>query len=224
MLEMEVKMYKSIAIDGPSGAGKSTISKLLADKIGFEYLDTGAMYRAFTLYYLENELDIKDEDLINKNIDKINLEIKNGSFFLNGVNVDKKIRSQEVTKNVSLVSSYKLVRQYLVEEQRRISKKANIVVDGRDIGSSVLPDASIKFYLTAQAAIRAKRRLDQLNDPSLSFDDILKDIIRRDEYDSNREISPLIKVDDAIEIDSSKLDIHQVIDIMVKYLEERNVI
>ncbi|MDO5027077.1 MAG: (d)CMP kinase [Tissierellia bacterium] len=217
-------MYKSIAIDGPSGAGKSTISKLLADKIGFEYLDTGAMYRAFTLYYLENELDIKDEDLINKNIDKINLEIKNGSFFLNGVNVDKKIRSQEVTKNVSLVSSYKLVRQYLVEEQRRISKKANIVVDGRDIGSSVLPDASIKFYLTAQAAIRAKRRLDQLNDPSLSFDDILKDIIRRDEYDSNREISPLIKVDDAIEIDSSKLDIHQVIDIMVKYLEERNVI
>ncbi len=217
-------MYKSIAIDGPSGAGKSTISKLLADKIGFEYLDTGAMYRAFTLYYLENKLDINDESIVNDNIGKIKLEIRDGAFFLNGKNVDREIRSQEVTKNVSLVSSYNLVREYLVKEQRRISENANIVVDGRDIGSKVLPNASIKFYLTADPKIRAQRRLDQLNDKTLSFETILKDIIRRDEFDSNRKISPLTKVEDAIEIDSSRLDINQVIDTMIKYLEERNVI
>lgn len=217
-------MYKSIAIDGPSGAGKSTISKLLADKIGFEYLDTGAMYRAFTLYYLENKLDINDESIVNDNIGKIKLEIRDGAFFLNGKNVDREIRSQEVTKNVSLVSSYNLVREYLVKEQRRISENANIVVDGRDIGSKVLPNASIKFYLTADPKIRAQRRLDQLNDKNLSFETILKDIIRRDEFDSNRKISPLTKVEDAIEIDSSRLDINQVIDTMIKYLEERNVI
>lgn len=217
-------MYKSIAIDGPSGAGKSTISKLLADKIGFEYLDTGAMYRAFTLYYLENKLDINDESIVNDNIGKIKLEIRDGAFFLNDKNVDREIRSQEVTKNVSLVSSYNLVREYLVKEQRRISENANIVVDGRDIGSKVLPNASIKFYLTADPKIRAQRRLDQLNDKTLSFETILKDIIRRDEFDSNRKISPLTKVEDAIEIDSSRLDINQVIDTMIKYLEERNVI
>lgn len=217
-------MYKSIAIDGPSGAGKSTISKLLADKIGFEYLDTGAMYRAFTLYYLENKLDINDESIVNDNIGKIKLEIRDGAFFLNGKNVDREIRSQEVTKNVSLVSSYNLVREYLVKEQRRISENANIVVDGRDIGSKVLPNASIKFYLTADPKIRAQRRLDQLNDKTLSFETILKDIIRRDEFDSNRKISPLTKVEDAIEIDSSRLDINQVIDTMINYLEERNVI
>lgn len=217
-------MYKSIAIDGPSGAGKSTISKMLADDINFEYLDTGAMYRAFTLYYLTNNLDINDEKIVEDNIKNIKLDIKEGHFFLNDINVDKEIRSQEVTKNVSLVSSYKTVREYLVREQRRISKKANIVVDGRDIGTKVLPDASIKFYLTADPKIRAERRLKQLNDDSLSFEEILKDIIRRDDYDSNRKISPLRKASDAIEIDSSKLTIEQVIDKMIEHLEEKNVI
>lgn len=217
-------MYKSIAIDGPSGAGKSTISKMLADDINFEYLDTGAMYRAFTLYYLTNNLDINDEKIVEDNIKNIKLDIKEGHFFLNDINVDKEIRSQEVTKNVSLVSSYKTVREYLVREQRRISKKTNIVVDGRDIGTKVLPDASIKFYLTADPKIRAERRLKQLNDDSLSFEEILKDIIRRDDYDSNRKISPLRKASDAIEIDSSKLTIEQVIDKMIEHLEEKNVI
>lgn len=217
-------MYKSIAIDGPSGAGKSTISKMLADRIGFEYLDTGAMYRAFTLYYLKNNLDINDESIVENNIKNIELEIHDGHFYLNNVNVDNEIRSQEVTKNVSLISSYKSIRKYLVKEQRRISEKANIVVDGRDIGTKVLPNASIKFYLTADENVRAKRRLDQLNDSSLSFDEILKDIIRRDDYDSNRKISPLRKADDALEIDSSNITIEQVINTMIKHLEKKDVI
>lgn len=217
-------MYKSIAIDGPSGAGKSTISKILADKIGFEYLDTGAMYRAYTLYYLNEKIDINNEKEINKHISEINLDIRDGHFFLQDQNVDKEIRSKEVTTNVSLISSYKEIRSHLVREQRRISKKTNIVLDGRDIGTQVLPDASIKFFLTADSKVRAKRRLDQLDDSSISFDEVLKDIIRRDEYDSSRVNSPLRKADDAIEIDSSNFSINQVIDIMIKHLEEKNVI
>ena len=217
-------MYKSVAIDGPSGAGKSTISKILADKIGFEYLDTGAMYRAYTLYYLNEKIDINNEKEINKHISEINLDIRDGHFFLQDQNVDKEIRSKEVTTNVSLISSYKEIRSHLVREQRRISKKTNIVLDGRDIGTQVLPDASIKFFLTADSKVRAKRRLDQLDDSSISFDEVLKDIIRRDEYDSSRVNSPLRKADDAIEIDSSNFSINQVIDIMIKHLEEKNVI
>lgn len=217
-------MYKSIAIDGPAGAGKSTISKLLAERINFEYLDTGAMYRAYTLYYLQNKSDLEDECLIESELTNIELNIINGSFYLNGINVDEEIRSQEVTKNVSLISSYKAVRARLVEEQRRISSKSNIVVDGRDIGSHVLPDASIKFFLTAKAEIRAKRRLLQLGSSSASYEEILEDIIRRDNYDSTREISPLIKANDAIEIDSSLLSVNEVVDKMIKCLEEKNVI
>lgn len=217
-------MYKSIAIDGPSGAGKSTISKLLADRISFEYLDTGAMYRSFTLYYLQNAIDINDEDLVNEHINEIDLDIVDGSFYLDGVNVDQEIRSQEVTLNVSLVSSYKAVREFLVKEQRRISKSNNIVVDGRDIGSIVLPNASIKFFLTADPEVRAQRRFDQLEDTSLTFQEVLSDIIRRDKLDSTRKESPLIKAEDAIEIDSSYLTIEEVVELMIQYLEDKHVI
>lgn len=217
-------MYKSIAIDGPSGAGKSTISKLLADRISFEYLDTGAMYRSFTLYYLQNAIDINDEDLVNEHINEIDLDIVDGSFYLDGVNVDQEIRSQEVTLNVSLVSSYKAVREFLVKEQRRISKSNNIVVDGRDIGSIVLPNASIKFFLTADPEVRAQRRFDQLEDTSLTFQEVLRDIIRRDKLDSTRKESPLIKAEDAIEIDSSYLTIEEVVELMIQYLEDKHVI
>lgn len=217
-------MYKSIAIDGPSGAGKSTISKLLADRISFEYLDTGAMYRSFTLYYLQNAIDINDENLVNEHINEIDLDIVDGSFYLDGVNVDQEIRSQEVTLNVSLVSSYKAVREFLVKEQRRISKSNNIVVDGRDIGSIVLPNASIKFFLTADPEVRAQRRFDQLEDTSLTFQEVLSDIIRRDKLDSTRKESPLIKAEDAIEIDSSYLTIEEVVELMIQYLEDKHVI
>lgn len=217
-------MYKSIAIDGPSGAGKSTISKMLAKRINFNYLDTGAMYRTYTYYFLKNNLDINDEKVINENIKNINIEINDDKFYLDGEDVSKIIREKDVTKNVSLVSSYKKVRESLVEMQRNIAKKSNIILDGRDIGSFVLKDADMKFYLTAKAEERARRRLIQSENPNLNFEWVLKDIIRRDEFDSNREITPLVKADDAILIDSTNLSIDEVVDLMVEYLEEANVI
>lgn len=217
-------MYKSIAIDGPSGAGKSTISKMLAKRINFNYLDTGAMYRTYTYYFLKNNLDINDEKVINENIKNVNIEINDDKFYLDGEDVSKIIREKDVTKNVSLVSSYKKVRESLVEMQRNIAKKSNIILDGRDIGSFVLKDADMKFYLTAKAEERARRRLIQSENPNLSFEWVLKDIIRRDEFDSNREITPLVKADDAILIDSTNLSIDEVVDLMVEYLEEANVI
>lgn len=217
-------MYKSIAIDGPSGAGKSTISKKLAKRINFNYLDTGAMYRTYTYYFLKNNLDINNEKVINENIKNINIQINDDKFYLDGEDVSKIIREKDVTKNVSLVSSYRKVRESLVEMQRSIAKKSNIILDGRDIGSFVLKDANMKFYLTAEAKERAHRRLIQSNNPILSFEWVLKDIIRRDEFDSNREITPLVKACDAILIDSTNLSIDEVVDLMVKYLEEANVI
>lgn len=218
-------MYKSIAIDGPAGAGKSSIAKLLAEKIGFNYLDTGAMYRTYTYYFLKNSIDINDESLINSLISDINIKIIDGNFYLGNENVSDKIRTEEVTKNVSLVSSYKQVRLSLVEMQREIARKSNIILDGRDIGSHVLKDASIKFYLTADVKERARRRLKDLkNDNLKNFDDVLKDIVRRDEFDSNREITPLIKADDAILIDSTKLNKEEVVNLMIEYLEKNDVI
>ncbi len=217
-------MYKSIAIDGPSGAGKSTISKKLAKRINFNYLDTGAMYRTYTYYFLKNNLDINDEKVINDNIKNINIEIIDDKFYLDGEDVSKIIREKDVTKNVSLVSSYKKVRECLVEKQRNIAKKSNIILDGRDIGSYVLKDADMKFYLTAKAEERARRRLIQSNNPKLSYEWVLNDIIRRDEFDSNRDITPLVKADDAILIDSTNLSIEEVVELMVKYLEDANVI
>lgn len=217
-------MSKSIAIDGPSGAGKSTIAKKLAEKINFYYLDTGAMYRAYTYFLLNNQVDLNDEDKVSQLIETVNFEIKDGDFYIDDKCVNKEIRSKKVTDNVSLVSSYKSVRDKLVKEQRDVSNDKDIVLDGRDIGTNVLKDASIKFYLDATPEIRAKRRLEQLDNPELKFEDILSDIIKRDEYDSNREISPLAKAEDAIYIENSYINVDQVVDIMIEELKKNNVL
>lgn len=219
-----MKKYKSIAIDGPSGAGKSTIAKILAERINFSYLDTGAMYRMFTYYYLSENLDLSDENLVRKHIDKINLKIDKDGFYLNGKKVNKEIRSDQVTKNVSLISSYKDIRENLVDQQRAIASQGNIILDGRDIGTVVLKDADVKFFLTASVDERARRRYEQLNDPSLSLEAIKKDIERRDDFDSHREISPLKQAEDALLIDSSNYSIEETVELMIEKLEENNVI
>ncbi|MFO3664682.1 (d)CMP kinase [Anaerococcus sp. ENR0831] len=213
-----------IAIDGPSGSGKSTISKRLARVLNIQYLNTGAMYRAATLYFLEHLLneDSRIEE-IKKALDDIKIDFRDNEIFLNGVNVEKEIRSDIVTKNVSWVSANSLVRERLVNMQREIAKEKSFVLDGRDIGTVVFPNAKYKFYLTANARQRAIRRFEQ-NESKLTVEEIEQAIIDRDNYDSTREISPLKKADDAIEIDNSNLNIDQTINLILENMEKIDVL
>lgn len=211
-----------IALDGPSGSGKSTIANLLADKLKISYLNTGSMYRALTLYFLENNIK-NSENIDIKILKKINIDINEDKVFLNGKDVSQEIRDKEVTENVSWVSSIPVVREYLVEMQRNISKNKSIILDGRDIGTVVFPDAKYKFYLDASSYVRAKRRFEQ-NEIDKSFEEIKKDIEKRDYLDSHREISPLKKAEDAIEIDSSDLTIDQTIEKILEKMDKEDVL
>ncbi len=201
-----------IALDGPAGSGKSTIAKLIAKQNKISYLDTGAMYRMVTFYLLNNKIDLANEALVADELKNISLKIEKEDFYLNEENVNEVIRSIEVTKNVSVVAAQKAVREFLVEEQRQIASSTACILDGRDIGTVVFPNADYKFFLTASAQVRAKRRYDQNvgNANEQSFEEILSEIIRRDELDSTRKESPLKKADDAIEVDSSNLTIEEV--------------
>ena len=211
-----------IALDGPSGSGKSTIANLLANKLKISYLNTGSMYRALTLYFLENNIK-NSENIDIKILKKINIDINEDKVFLNGKDVSQEIRDKEVTENVSWVSSIPVVREYLVEMQRKISKNKSIILDGRDIGTVVFPDAKYKFYLDASSFVRAKRRFEQ-NEIDKSFEEIKKDIEKRDYLDSHREISPLKKAEDAIEIDSSDLTIDQTIEKILEKMDKEDVL
>ena len=202
-----------IAIDGPAGSGKSTTAKLLADKLGFIYLDTGAMYRAVTLFLLNNKIDINNIADVQKSLEKIDLSIKNENKFevyLNSKNVTNNLRQTNVDDLVSYVSKILDVRKKLVVLQRNLSDNKNIVVEGRDIGSNVFPDADFKFFLIANVMERAKRRFnDQNYEKKLTISELVKRIKKRDKIDSSRLISPLIKVDDAIEINTTSLTIEE---------------
>lgn len=211
-------MSMNIAIDGPAGAGKSTIAKRLAKQLGFIYVDTGAMYRAMAYYFLKNGIAASDESAIAAACPAVEVTIayENGEqqVILNGENVNGVIRTEEVGNMASATSVYPVVREKLVELQRLLAAKSDVIMDGRDIGTCVLPDAQVKIYLTASSATRAKRRYEELvaKGTDCNLDKIEKDIIDRDYRDMHREASPLSQAEDAILVDSSKLNVDEVVD------------
>ena len=219
-------MSMNIAIDGPAGAGKSTIAKRLAKKLGFIYVDTGAMYRAMAYYFLQHNIDAKDENAIAATCPDVDVTItyENGEqqVLLNGENVNGVIRNEEVGNMASSTSVYPVVRKKLVELQRQLAKSADVIMDGRDIGTCVLPDAQVKIYLTAGSATRAKRRYDELTEKGVSCDlaEIEKDIIDRDYRDMHRETSPLRQAEDAVLVDSSEMNIDEVVDAIYQVYSE----
>ena len=211
-----------IAIDGPAGAGKSTIAKKVADRLGYIYIDTGAMYRAFTYELLTSSISLSDIEEITKVLEKTNIEFKNNEIFLNNLNVTNEIRSKNVTANVSAVSAIPQVREKLVNLQRKIASESNSILDGRDIGTVVFPNAELKIFLTASVKIRALRRYNELiaKDKNIDINEIEAEIEKRDKLDSSRETSPLIKAADAIEIDTSDLSIDEVANTILELAEE----
>ncbi len=201
-----------IAIDGPAGSGKSSVSKLVAKNLGFTSIDTGALYRAVAYYFKSNEIS---EENIKSALKNIDLKAKNidGKFnvFLNGENVTDKIRAEEISKMTSKISKCPEVRDFLLELQRNLAKSENCVMDGRDIGTVVMPNAEIKIFLTAAPETRAMRRFDQLG-RSVPFENILEDLKKRDYQDTHREIAPLKMASDAILIDNSDISLEQTVE------------
>lgn len=218
-------MY-NIAIDGPAGAGKSTIAKMAAKKLDFIYVDTGAMYRAMALYFLRREIDAKDEKKIAEACEHINVTIAyqegEQQVLLNGENVNAFIRTEEVSMMTSNTSKYPAVREKLLYLQRELAAANNVIMDGRDIGTCVLPDAELKIYLTASASERAKRRYLEQKECGVESDlaQIERDIIARDEQDMNREIAPLKQAEDAIYLDTSDMTIEEVVTKIVSLVQK----
>lgn len=211
-----------VAIDGPAGSGKSTIAKLVAKKFNFTYIDTGAMYRMITLYLLENKIDFKEISKIERILNEINLDMKEDKFYLNGVDVSLKIREEVINENVSKVASIKIVRENLVNLQRKIASDKNVILDGRDIGTVVFPNAEVKIFLIASAEERARRRYNEFMEKkvSITYDEVLKSLKERDYLDSTREESPLVKASDAIELDTTNMKIDEVVDFISREIKK----
>lgn len=213
-----------IAIDGPAGSGKSTTARMLANKLGISYLDTGAMYRALTVYFLDNKINLEQVD-IKRLVSSVDLEVcrsdDSDTIILNGTDVTNRLRESKVTELVSKISANADIREWMVDMQRKLAILDSTVIDGRDIGTVVFPNADYKFFLVASIEVRAKRRFesDQEN-RSLSF--ITKDIKRRDYLDSTREISPLIEAKDAITIDTTDLTINEQVNMIYKLIKTNN--
>lgn len=214
----------NIAIDGPSGAGKSTISKMLAKKLGIIYLDTGAMYRAVALYVSRKGVDVNDRDKVVPLLTEIGIEFRGEGdekrIYLNGEDVSAAIREHTVSKMASDVSKIKEVRLFLVEQQRAIAKKNDVVLDGRDITSFVLPDSKYKFFLTATPEERARRRYEELKakGSDISYETVLADVNDRDYNDTHRDFAPLVQTEDAVLIDSTDLSTGEVIEVILRYV------
>ena len=221
-------MSFNIAIDGPAGAGKSTIAKMVAKKLGFIYVDTGAMYRAIALYLIRNNIGADEHNKIDEVLNDINITIEYDNdtqiVKLNGENVNSFIREEQVGIMTSTVSKYAPVRSKLLQLQRELAETTNVLMDGRDIGTCVLPNADLKIYLTASSKTRAERRWKELNEKGIDCDikQIEIDIIERDNQDMNREVAPLKQADDAILLDTSDMSIQQVIDFIIERYDEKN--
>ena len=217
----------NIAIDGPVGAGKSSIAKLVAERLSFIYIDTGAMYRTMALYFMNRGINTKDQMLVESRCEEIDIRIhyENGEqqIFLNGENVSVEIREEQVGNEASVVASYGKVREKLVALQRSMAASSDVIMDGRDIGTVVLPDADVKIYLTASSAVRAERRYKELTEKGAVCDlkKIEEDIKIRDYQDMNREISPLKQAEDAVLVDSSDMTIDQVIEEIISIVEKK---
>lgn len=202
----------NIAIDGPSGGGKSTLAKRIAKELGYIYVDTGALYRSIGLYMIKNGIDANDKDAVIKALDNIDLDMRheNGAqqVYLNGVNVGDTIRTPEVAAVASTVSAIPEVRTFLLALQRNIAKEKNVIMDGRDIGTVILPDAQVKIFLSASMEARAKRRHLELMEKGVetSYEEILKSMIERDTKDSTRETAPAVPAADAVHLDNSELN------------------
>ncbi len=211
-----------IAIDGPAGSGKSTIAKKIAERLNITYVDTGAMYRALTYKVLMNNVDIQNEDVIVKLAQESNIKFFQGDIYLDNNIVNEEIRSPEVSKNVSYVAKIPRVRKILVNIQRKLALNRDVVMDGRDIGTHVLDNASLKIFLTATVEQRSYRRYMEFKNKGLkvNFDDVKKDIVNRDKIDKERKFSPLVKADDAIIIDTTDLSIDDIVDKIISILEE----
>ncbi len=212
-----------VAIDGPSAAGKSTIAKLVAKKENFIYIDTGAMYRCVAYYCLDRQIDLDDEEQVKTCIKDINIQLTaDNRVILNDKDVSQDIRTDEVSRGASIVSRYEAIRQFLVDSQRQMASMGNVILDGRDIGTVVLPNADLKIYQIASVETRALRRYKENIERGLQADleVIQKDIEERDYQDMHRQISPLKKADDAIVVDTSDLSLDEVVDVVLTLIDK----
>ena len=219
--------YISVAVDGPAGSGKSTITKMVAKNLGYNYVDTGAMYRGLTYDFLKNNLTELDEKKIELLLSKVKFEVKFIDrvqyVFVNGEDVSEKIRTSEVSKFTSLFAKSPAVREFLIDTQRNLAMSNNIIMDGRDIASVVLPNADVKIFLTASVEERARRRVldfERQGVVDIDFDKVKADIAARDYQDENRAIAPLVKVDDAVLIDTTNLTITEVVEKMTELIKK----
>lgn len=213
-----------IAIDGPGGAGKSTIAKMVAEKMNMEYIDTGAMYRAIGWMFSKNNVNTEDSAEVQGVLNRTAIDFDNGKIFLNGEDISGEIRTPEISKAASVCSKLPEVRSKLVALQREIAEGKSVVMDGRDIGTNVLPNAEVKIFLTADPMVRAKRRYDQLLESGKEADlnSIFEDIKERDYQDTHRELNPLQQAEDAVLLDTSDMTINQVLDEIMKMAEGKN--
>lgn len=212
----------TVAIDGPAGAGKSTIAKIIGEKFNLMYINTGSMYRAVTLKALENNISAEEVGKLLVMIDGMDMHFENDELILNGENINSLITMPNISKNVSAYASIREVRERLVNLMRKMALKYSVIMDGRDIGTVVLKDANFKFFLTASPEERADRRYKELmgKGVEVNYDEILQDIIKRDYLDSNREVDPLRKAEDAIEIDTTGIGIMGVVEKISSYMEK----